>query len=184
MRARIFAHAFVELTRAPFPQTFNLHVASPVVPGSGWQTMNTPGPLHPARPNDFLYGRLVTFIEIQLTAFDYKGWTCFWTMINTTVDTIGFGYDMCFYRLCGLRMGMLDSFNATHDVGNTHATSGGPKAMDEMYAWLETRKAAQDYFSAPCELTNQLNFTVENLPPVPVTRRSRPWHKFGLGTGN
>lgn len=76
----------------------DLHVASPLIPGSVWKCMNTP--LEQRVPTSGLplgsyWGRIVDFIEIgQVTFFDRAGWACWWAMLDTAVNTIGFGYDV------------------------------------------------------------------------------------------
>lgn len=72
-----------------------LNLVSPLVPGSIWATMHTPGPSPPGPPRrDLMWGRRVDFVEVgQLTAFDYGAWSCWWAMLDLKVDAIGFGYD-------------------------------------------------------------------------------------------
>lgn len=47
-----------------FMDAHSLHVVSPLVPGSIWQTMSTPGMEPPDPPrSDVMYGRRMNFIE-------------------------------------------------------------------------------------------------------------------------
>lgn len=86
-----------------FMQVHGLGAVSPLVLGSWWPTMRTPGPNLPGPPRvDSMYGRRVDFIEArkmmgkdsrpassslnkfftaqigQLTAFDFRAWACWW----------------------------------------------------------------------------------------------------------
>lgn len=143
-----------------FMRVNNLHSASPVVAGSMWKCMNEQGPQQ-TQEQHMLYGRLTSFIEIQVTAFDFVGWSCFWTMINPVLNTVGFAYDLCFYPLCGLRMGMLDTAFAAHNVGNTHETTNLEMGRQQMTSWLAAVDAAVDTFNVPCNSTNRFPFGYE-----------------------
>lgn len=146
-----------------FMSANNLRSASPVVVGSVWQSMNEQGPRQ-TEERHMLYGRLVNFIEIQLTAFDLTGWNCFWAIINPSLNTFGWGYDLCFYSMCSARMGMLDTMFAAHDVGDVHETGDPSVGSKQMASWLASLDAVVDTFNIPCKSAQAS--TLALLPPT------------------
>lgn len=96
-----------------------LQVASPNVVGSIYSTMaplgmerlwpgrNTTEALEGFRP--WKGGALVHFIEVQATVFTARAWSCFWALLEPSINPHGWGHDLGFYRLCGRpRMGVLN----------------------------------------------------------------------------
>lgn len=147
----------------------DLHVASPVVPGSDLKCMNEVGPVQ-STTKGVLYGRLVNYIEIQVTAYDYIGWSCFWSFIEPQLSSIGMFYDFCHYSLCPMRMGILDTVNATHNVGDVHATRRGGTAdgkdeWQQFKQWTDSRGAHASFFAPPCTFIQDGNCTLGLLPP-------------------
>lgn len=88
-----------------FMAAHDLRVASPLVPGSDQPAMRTRGPVPNGGPvpPGCMYGRLVNYLEIQVTAFDLAGWACWWDQVDPALNRDGWGYDSCFFDLCRAR---------------------------------------------------------------------------------
>jgi hypothetical protein len=112
----------------------NLEVASPLVLGSYHELQNKV--ISPVRPFD---GRLTRFIDFDLTMFSPLAWTCFWSMVAPTSAT-AWGYDACFWDVCRLRMGFLDSMVVTHVQSGGHQQEGNVDHAAEMLNWLKVRR--------------------------------------------
>ena len=130
-----------------FMSKYHLEVASPVISGSIYPVMTLPGP---PQMSSYLYGRLTNFIEVQITAFTALSWCCFWDMLDTETNSAAWGYDLCLSQICDVRMGILDSMIAYHNVGDVHATNNWSIAQDMMTRWLEKRFNASEDFTASC----------------------------------
>ncbi len=106
-----------------------LDVASPNIIGSYWSSMckdmvpiqwyevgwlgNTPLFTKPLSTTD--KGSRVKFIEIQVTFFTSKAWSCWWEMMNPSLNPYGWNYDQCFFNFCmGPEMGILGRYTAIH----------------------------------------------------------------------
>lgn len=112
-------------------QAQELEVASPNVVGSYWPSMcNKAAPAvifgmpgHLSQQGKLVRpllgangGWLVRFIEIQVTTFTARAWSCWWEMLNPVANPVGYDYDLCFFRFCmAPRMAVLgDGFTAVH----------------------------------------------------------------------
>merc|ERR1712032_706256 len=64
-------------------------------------------------------GRITNFVEPQAMFFTASAWACWWDLIDTAHNQIGWGLDIWFYGYCrrrvrDFRMGIVDSMSAAH----------------------------------------------------------------------
>ena len=116
-----------------FMSLYELEVASPLVLGSYHEIQNkVVSPVHR------FDGRLTRFIDFDLTVFSPLAWTCFWSIVSPTSRT-AWGYDSCFWDLCRLRMGLLDSMVVTHVQSGGHLGANIDHGA-HMVDWLKRRR--------------------------------------------
>lgn len=129
-----------------FMRAYSLDVASPRIRNSPHEIMN-PTPHHHAEP---LSGRLTNFVEIQFTFFSPLAWICFWDIIDID-NASGWGFDVCLFELCNLRIGIMATTTAVHKVELGSAISEDAGARDrQMQNWYSRRSRNQTIFQPKC----------------------------------
>lgn len=178
---------FDALSLFDFAAAHRLDVASPILAGSWWvaamSARDAARLLPRPAPANSTWGRLVSFLEVgQLTAFTFEGWACWWSLLDPELNSLGFGYDDCFYSLCRLRMGVMESGPGAAAMPGADPAllpdAGAAQAQEA--GWKAARWEGATFFAAPCdpfrrqgEPLASANATLGLLPPRPVGRRRR-----------
>jgi len=69
------------------------------------------------RNNAAKIGRLVTYIDPQFMIFTPEKYTCWQNMIDSKINSVGWGYDRMLHSVCDARMVILDQIGIGHHMG-------------------------------------------------------------------
>ena len=79
--------------------------------------------------------RYVSYIDMLFVLFSNPAWRCWSRQINTSINHIGWGYDITFASTCKVRLGVADIFIARHPRGKR--TYSSRDALIQQSAWLK-----------------------------------------------
>lgn len=90
--------------------------------------------------------RYVSYVDMLFVLFSNPAWRCWSRQIDTTINHIGWGYDITFAGTCKVRLGVADMFIARHPANKrTYSTRN---AFVQESTWLKmngiTRKQAHN----------------------------------------
>jgi Protein of unknown function (DUF707) len=92
------------------------------------------------------YGFETEFIEIYATVFQPSAWTCFWDMIDTSLNNEGWGYDVCFKTICGWPLYVMDDWYALH----SRASKRNDIAPKQLRSWALHRSVPKTELEVAC----------------------------------
>ena len=109
-------------------ETHTYDLASPAIPD--WDHVHM-------RPNRRCVARDVNYVDILFAVFTRPAWECWKYHINTTLNRMGWGYDVTFRKLCNARVGILDTQIAiwckhSGEKSDTFAAGGGKHRTERM----------------------------------------------------
>jgi hypothetical protein len=104
-----YTHVFVLLDDVRLTQSFNLSQILTIMslnnltiasPGVSKASMRSTLPLLPFVKSRRTEGRFVLVIEIFSTIFTPSAWSCWWNMMQPSLNPSGWGYDLCLLAFC------------------------------------------------------------------------------------
>lgn len=152
-----------------------LDMASPNVIGSIWSSMCSDSvPVSwfevgwlgtSTRPlGKYEKGSRVKFIEIQVTFFTSKAWSCWWEMVNQEINPYGWNYDQCFFRFCmEPEMGILGGYNAIHWGRYPEFVGGVQSTMAYSHFNLSSKEVYRGWLVEKFREKYQVDTTMEEL---------------------
>ena len=93
-------------------------------------------------------------VEIFVQVFLPLAWVCFWDVLDTSINSEGWGYDVCFKTVCNASIALLDNWNALHTRGKSDddKSDRGITAMAQMTELFKSRdiktKTKQTFISS------------------------------------
>ncbi len=127
--------------------------------------------LQPQQPGPNSVGRIVKYIELQMTTFTEEAWACMYELADSEYPS-GWGMDLWFYDYCigakrihGTRMGVLDVFTIVHTQMPTVVEERNPLRVMEaqVSGWRTSRN-----ITLTSQTGNSLSYCLE-----PIDRYSR-----------
>lgn len=79
--------------------------------------------------------RQVSFVDPLLLLFKRKAWECWQREINTTINRMGWGYQLTFASRCNASVGVVDTEVAVH--ANQPRLYSTTSALSQMRQWLD-----------------------------------------------
>jgi hypothetical protein len=96
------------------------------------------------KPRSGEIAHLSSFVEFNAVLFKPSAFACLQSMINPTLNSLGWGYDNMYSGLCDVRMAVCDACEVNHTSFYTHKYAGKPDTYDHqeashmMGAWKAT----------------------------------------------
>lgn len=85
--------------------------------------------------------RYLSYVDMLFVLFSNSAWRCWSKQINTSINHIGWGYDITFANLCKVRLGVSDMFIARHPRGKR--TYSSREAVIQERKWITMNNITQ-----------------------------------------
>lgn len=146
---------------------YDVDVAAAALPNWHWHIM---------KKRDDCLLRRTRYTDMLFTVFKKSAFVCWQNQINTTLNRMGWGYDLTFKRSCSVNIAILDTHTAIHMSGERR---GQDRLYDEKYAfedmwnWLSARNfESVSHFNTQDhkmkELINYINKSEIECIPEPL----------------